>query len=429
MPYPNKNTLETHTRRGVAVDLFAGVGGLSLGTEQAGFDIAVGVDHRDVNVQSHADNFCYGRHMQADISTLNADDLRGRELRHVDVDVMVSARQSDVTLDETSRPTLLTGGPPCQGISTMGRRNPTDPRNDLIGHFVRIACEMQPRFVCFENVKNLLSPEYGGILDAAIAGLERGGYTVVTPRSLSAVNFGVPQKRERAFIMAYRRGEAAPAYPEATHAINGAGGLLPTPTVLEALADLPLADDYEALLRQDDVIVENWAAPETAFARYCRSLANDPDDLSYRRLRPHGILMNSKRSIHTAESIARFEAAEPGRNERISRRHRLDPNGYSPTLRAGTESARGGFTACVPLHPTRPRTLTVREAARLQSIPDWVRLAAGPWNGLRQVGNSVPPLLGRAVMHEIRKAAGLNPAQPSQVIETPEMENWGRKAA
>jgi DNA (cytosine-5)-methyltransferase 1 len=101
----------------------------------------------------------------------------------------------------------------------------------------------------------------------------------------------------------------------------------------------------------------------------------------------------------------------------VSRRHRLDPDGQALTLRAGSNAEHGSFTAVVPLHVKGSRVVTAREAARLHSIPDWVRLSTTKIWAYRQIGNSVPPLLGRAIAGQIAKAAGIRPAAPSDVVK------------
>jgi len=94
----------------------------------------------------------------------------------------------------------------------------------------------------------------------------------------------------------------------------------------------------------------------------------------------------------------------------------LSLSGQCNTLRAGTDSARGAFTSPRPIHPTRPRVITVREAARLHSYPDWFRFHVTKWHGFRQIGNSVPPLLGHAIAGKIIEALGIEPSKPNVAI-------------
>jgi DNA (cytosine-5)-methyltransferase 1 len=115
-------------------------------------------------------------------------------------------------------------------------------------------------------------------------------------------------------------------------------------------------------------------------------------------------------------SVERFLHTAPGSTEPISRFYRLDAHGLSNTLRAGTGSERGAYTSPRPIHPFLPRVISVREAARLHSFPDWFRLHHTKWHGFRQIGNAVPPLLGRAVAAEIRKALRVWPVKVAQPI-------------
>jgi DNA (cytosine-5)-methyltransferase 1 len=122
------------------------------------------------------------------------------------------------------------------------------------------------------------------------------------------------------------------------------------------------------------------------------------------------------RTEHTEQSRQRFAATPHGKVEPISRFHKLAPHGLCNTLRAGTDSARGAFTSPRPIHYRFPRVITVREAARLHSYPDWFRFHATKWHGFREIGNSVPPLLGRAVAGEIMRVLGLIPEKPEQPL-------------
>jgi len=119
--------------------------------------------------------------------------------------------------------------------------------------------------------------------------------------------------------------------------------------------------------------------------------------------------------------MARFTQTLPGKTEPISRFYRLDPDGICNTLRAGTPSSRGAYTSPRPIHPYLPRCITVREAARLHSYPDWFRFHVTKWHGFRQIGNSIPPLLAKAVAKEIRKQLGV------ELMQIEESSNLGEE--
>lgn len=148
----------------------------------------------------------------------------------------------------------------------------------------------------------------------------------------------------------------------------------------------------------------------------------DMTDFGYGREFDLNMLTSSLRTEHTELSKQRFMATEHGKTEPISRFRKLPPDGFCNTLRAGTDSARGAFTSPRPIHPFLPRVITVREAARLHSYPDWFRFHTTKWHGFRQIGNSVPPLLGRAVASEIIKALGLKPRKPTALLQSGDVD-------
>jgi DNA (cytosine-5)-methyltransferase 1 len=199
-----------------------------------------------------------------------------------------------------------------------------------------------------------------------------------------------------------------PDYPSPTHeppndcSDTASLFLDPTPTVWEALKDLPEADDYEELLERDWVRAK-FKKP-THYAGRLRGETVDPSDHSIERRFESTLLTSSLRTVHTDLSKKRFMQTKHGDVEPISRFLKLDPKGICNTIRAGTASDRGAFTSPRPIHPFSARCITVREAARLHSYPDWFRFHVTKWHGFRQIGNSVPPLLARAVASKVREA-------------------------
>jgi DNA (cytosine-5)-methyltransferase 1 len=181
------------------------------------------------------------------------------------------------------------------------------------------------------------------------------------------------------------------------------------------LRDLPEADDYEDLLRRDWVKAR-FKMP-TDYSAPLRGDEPDPEDYSVSREFDSSLLTSSLRTVHTELSKERFAATKPGDTEPVSRFFKLDPQGICNTIRAGTASDRGAFTSPRPIHPSSPRCITVREAARLHSYPDWFRLHVTKWHGFRQIGNSVPPLLARAVASKVREALDVTPKKPELSID------------
>ncbi|MDU1352870.1 MAG: DNA cytosine methyltransferase [Actinomyces sp.] len=381
-------------RRPLAVDLFAGAGGLSLGLEQAGFEIAAAVEFDPIHAAVHEYNFPYGKTFAVDASNITGDQIRN---------------ESEIGQREIH---LVAGGPPCQGISLMGRRMIDDPRNALLKEFIRIVLELQPRYFLMENVAGLMVGEHHQLIDEIIEIAEANKrYRVIRPVTvLQAADFGTPQSRRRVILIGARSDVPLPAYPTPQYAPRTIKGVVPHsaelpvgPSVMDAIGDIPDADLFEELLHDDVVSDIDYGTPST-YAAQLRGETRDPGDYSHVRPQASDELTSSARTIHTRKSITRFEATDPGTTEKVSRFLRLHPEGICNTLRAGTASDRGAYTAPRPIHPVYSRVITVREAARLHGYPDWFRFHGTKWNGFRQIGNSVPPKLGRAVGSELLKA-------------------------
>jgi DNA (cytosine-5)-methyltransferase 1 len=373
--------MKGNAKRPIGVDLFAGAGGLSLGFEQAGFHVAAAVEYDPIHAATHEYNF-------PDCATIcrSVADIDGNYIR-------AHSRIGEADVD------VVFGGAPCQGFSMIGKRALDDPRNHLVYHFVRVVSELKPKYFIFENVRGLTVGEHKRFLSEIIVEFKAKGYKVQEDyQVLNALNFGVPQDRQRLFLMGARKGQRLPEYPARTHELPNAnldlGFAETTPTVWDALGDLPEADDYEELLERD--WVEADFAKPSPYARLLRFGSG----------KSRNLLTSSLRTIHTPLSKKRFKATAPGETEPVSRFLKLDPNGVCNTIRAGTASDRGAFTSPRPIHPFSPRCITVREAARLHSYPDWFRFHVTKWHGFRQVGNSVPPLLGQAVASKIMERLG-----------------------
>jgi DNA (cytosine-5)-methyltransferase 1 len=385
--------------RPIGIDLFAGAGGLSLGFEQAGFDVVAAVEIDPVHAAIHAFNFPHCAVLPRSVLGLT-----GAEIRQVSG---IGHRPVDVVF----------GGAPCQGFSLIGHRIIDDPRNALVREFVRIVDELKPTSFVFENVKGLTVGKHRAFLEELMHAFKAIGYNVRTPwRVLDAADYGVPQHRERLFLLGARRGKKLPDYPAALcHPADQSGsGLAPIgPTCGDALGDLPDADRFSTLLRTDQVKSSAWREP-SAFAREMRCLTNDAWHFGHPREWNPSLLTSSARTEHSAISRRRFTETKPGTVEPISRFYKLSSTGLSNTLRAGTDAARGAFTSPRPIHYALPRCVTVREMARLHGFPDWFRFQETKWHGARQIGNAVPPPLGRAVANMIIKAMGIKPIRPTE---------------
>lgn len=387
--------------RPLAVDLFSGAGGLSLGFEQAGFDVAAAVEVDPIHAATHEFNFPLGTSICGSVADLSGADIR---------------KKSAIGDREVA---VVVGGAPCQGFSLIGRRVLDDPRNALVREFVRIVRELDARAFVFENVKGLTVGRHKIFLHELIKAFQEEGYDVREPwQVLNAADFGVPQSRERLILMGVKRGERLPSYPVP---ISVASGRVATdqrpfgPNCKDALSDLPNADEFDTLLKSDAVRTKRFGTP-SRYAAELRCTSNDAWHYGYPRIWDPEILTSSARTEHTTISRTRFTETKPGTVEPISRFYRLSPNGVSNTLRAGTDGSRGAFTSPRPIHYSYPRCITVREMARLHGFPDWFRFHSTKWHGARQIGNAVPPPLARAVATQVFNALGCKATRPDTAL-------------
>ena len=407
--------------RPIAIDLFAGAGGMTLGFEMAGFDIPVAVEFDPIHCLVHEYNFPHTRVLCRSVA-----DVGGNEIRHA------LAAQGD--RDPEADIDVLFGGPPCQGFSTMGKRSLDDPRNGLALHFLRLAFELRPKYFVMENVRGMTQGKHRGFIDELIALASANGYRIRSPyQVLNAARYGVPQDRDRLFLLGTRGDCAPPTYPPPqTRFPDGHrrgkrdDRTLPVaPTVWDAIADLPAIEPHEQLFSRDRLERPAYGTPISTYARRCRGLDRAPEDFSYPRQGRHDLLSGCGRTHHNATSRRRFADTPPGTVEPISRFRRLAPQGLCNTLRAGTPSSRGAFTSPRPIHPHLPRCITVREAARLHGYPDWFSFHGTKWHGMRQIGNSVPPPLAQAVAATLHTQLRDRPVRPTEPVLLPDLECLG----
>ena len=374
--------------RPAVLDVFAGVGGLALGFEQAGFDVVGALEIDPIHAATHSFNFPRCRTLCDDATAVRGADIRKR--LPVPVDVVV-------------------GGAPCQGFSMIGKRALDDPRNQLVKHFLRLVVELGPSMFVLENVRGLTVGKHRQLLDEATEEFQAAGYTVALPwHVLNARDYGVPQDRQRLFLMG-AKDVKVPRYPKPDANFR-------SPTCRNALDDLPDAEGFEELKGSDYVRVPAVSARLSAYAREMRCLSNDAWHYGYVREWDPQTLTASLRTAHTDISRRRFRNTPPATVEPISRFYKLAADGVSNTLRAGTDAARGAFTSPRPIHYRHDRCVTVREMARLHGFPDWFRFHVTKWHGARQIGNAVPPPLARAVAESVRQALGVEPTRPSGSI-------------
>lgn len=180
----------------IGVDLFAGAGGITLGFEQAGFDVLAAVELDPIHCAIHDFNFPF-----CSVLCRSVEDVTGAEIRNTS---KIGNREIDVVF----------GGSPCQGFSVMGKRALTDPRNGLLFHFWRLVRELHPKYFVLENVPGLTVGMHRQFLLELIEKFQNSGYQVeVNYQVLNAANYGVPQNRARLFLLGCRQDLCLPQYP------------------------------------------------------------------------------------------------------------------------------------------------------------------------------------------------------------------------
>jgi DNA (cytosine-5)-methyltransferase 1 len=342
----------------LGVDVFCGAGGMSLGAAMAGVEVRFAVDVDPYATATYARN-------------LPSHGVRTSRLEDV---ASVPVRRRNM---------ILFGGPPCRGfsISNQRTRNRRNPANWLFQEYLRVVGLVKPEWVVFENVTGILQTEGALFLGAVVRGLEGRGYRLST-WVLDAAEFGVPQSRKRLFVVGSRSGISVPK-PSAT-----CGAAV---TVRDAIADLPV-------LRNGAVEDELPYAgnPRSAYAGLMRGSRSASAN--------HFVTRNSELVIR------RYSYVPPGGNWRSIparlminyRDHARCHTGIYRRLKWDEPSVViGNFRKNMLIHPSQDRGLSVREAARLQSFPDWYEFVGSIGFQQQQVGNAVPPLLAKAVFEQV----------------------------
>lgn len=368
----------------------------------AGFNVKCAVELDKFASEAHKKNFPECEVIERDITEVTGEMLlKSVEAEKGEVDIVI-------------------GGPPCQGFSLAGKRALDDVRNELLLEYARVVLEIMPRFFVMENVKGLLSFKSGDVLRDFINKLS-SFYSITMPvRVLNAADFGVPQNRERLFVLGVRSDlNHLVGYPDPTHikpsdvrykydemyknhSSRNLDELSYCPTVADAISDLPNPNLYPKLIDGDTIKNKEFGIYYISeYAQTMRRIVVKNDD--YSTPRPdwdRSTLTNTKRTKHEKRIYNEFLKLKEGESH-TSRRKKLNANGLSPTIRAGTKSDKGSYTALRPIHYKQPRVITVREAARLMSFPDWMVFHETKWHGFRLVGNAVPPLMAKAVATKI----------------------------
>lgn len=396
-----KSALNINTSRGnnpIAIDLFCGVGGLSLGLSQSGFDVALKIEIEEISgryaqYNSPESKVLYGG-AKGDVRYFGRETIKSLSLRK----------------DEVA---LITGGPPCQGFSLAGKQNVNDPLNELVLEFARVVNEIKPFAFLMENVPGITTAG-SEKLRHAIRTLDKT-FNICEPTKLNAWDFGVPQTRQRVFLLGIRKDfGTTPSMPAPTHlwVEKYSRALVPmTPNSWDAISDLPDVDDYDFLVSADRVPYDKQ--PFNDFQRAMRGIKGNFLNLVPPYKWDHSICTNCRLTQHGPDLLKRLAKLAHGQSDKTSGIRRINPMSLCSTIRAGTTKDRGSWSAPRPLHPFFDRVLTTRECARIQTFPDWFTFHPSKWHGNRMVGNAVPPLLASAIGSHILKLLGID-AKPTR---------------
>lgn len=341
------------------IDLFSGVGGLSLGFEMAGFNAVLANEYDTSIAESYVKNRPHVKMIINDITKLPIHETFSKYHGKID---------------------LIVGGPPCQGFSQKGQRKSiNDERNFLFRYYYEVVALVKPKYFVMENVPNLLTTESGFFKKEIESLFESIGYKIVAD-VLNASDFGVPQNRKRAVIIG-RLGDYALSMPKPkTKKV----------TIWDAISDLAYLESGEGT-----EIQEYRYEPQSEYQRVLRKgsdllhnhVATKHSDLALERLRL--IPPNKGREVLPPEHLTK--SIYSGTWSRMLK----DDISVTITTRFDTPSS-GRFT-----HPFLNRAITVREAARIQSFPDTFVFHGNKTSQMKQVGNAVPPLLAKAIAEVI----------------------------
>ncbi len=338
---------------------------MSLGAQNAGIKMLFALDEDEHACATFA-------HNHPDIPLAHAD------IRNVSI--------ANIPRD---KPVLLFGGPPCQGFSTSNQRtrNKENKKNWLFEEFIRISRDVKPDWIVFENVRGILETENGEFVDYIDRSIQELGFKTEYD-ILTATNFGIPQIRNRFFLIGRRNKE-----PNILNNIKSTFQCSTPPTVWNAISDLPELENGAS---------SDWLPYRTRNkSEYVKKLRNDADGCTN-----HLVTKNASRVLERYEHIPQGGnwaniPDELMANYKDKSRchtgiyHRLHPDRPSIVI--------GNYRKNMLIHPYEDRGLSVREAARLQSFPDDYVFKGTIGFQQQQVGNAVPPLMAEAVFTEIMK--------------------------
>lgn len=385
----------------LAADLFSGAGGMSLGLEEAGFRVVLGVDHYGFAVETHRHHFA-GMSVEEDLADPATIARVAKILRRNKIDV-------------------LAGGPPCQPFSRAGRSmirhrvltgaaDPHDERRDLWRSFLEVVQLARPRAVVMENVPDMALDREMFILRSMTEELEQIGYSV-SARVIDTWRYGVPQMRQRLLLIALRNGFRFLWPAESERRV----------TLWNAIGDMP---EVEGGWRPAGG-ASGWTdyfGPRTEYQKWMRRNIIEPDASKLFDHITRPVRADDRAAFESMTHKTKYTDLAPEyqryRKDIFDDKYKkLDENDLCRTITA--HIAKDGYWY---IHPRQPRTLTVREAARIQTFPDNFRFAGPPSVAFKQIGNAVPPLIGQVIGNAVllsissRMKAGLSTRETAKKL-------------
>lgn len=419
------------------LDIFSGAGGFSKGFENAGFNILAAVEFDKNAVQTYIINHEQTAMFHADICTLSKEDI----LSGISDIKNVLAKDTYNIINEEID--VIIGGFPCQGFSIAGKRDVNDPRNQLPLQAIRMVREFQPKVFLMENVKGLLSMENGQVMNFIIEEFEKCGYRV-SFKLLRAVEHGIPQLRERVFIVGLRNDlEGEFNFPEPTTRLESDWA-----TIGQYIGDIAQTGSYEvtglhnhdtfakideqvySLLNEGQFLCDVRHGPEHVHSWEVDLKGETTEDekkilnaiAENRRKKMYGPKDGNPLSVEHITELTGLKNITPLLNrlceleyiEQIGEKYDIHDRKVNVGIRifdrnkpintittmSGVRSPYGHFS--------EPRSFTVREMARLQTFPDDFIFTGPVASQFRQVGNAVPPKLSEILAKEVQRILDLN---------------------
>lgn len=373
-----------------ALSLFSGIGGLCEGAKLAGFKVSGAVELDKYACQSYRANFPNTPLFEGDVSNFL---VPGSATYEQEFDQYVGGKVD-----------LLFGGPPCQGFSQIGPRDPFDPRNELYLQLCRIANDLEPKVILIENVPNMLLMKGGLFKQRIMKALEKVGYGNIALLKLCADEFGVPQARNRVFFIAVKDGFISQSAQSVFEAVASSLSVPKVP-VNHAILDLPfeIASDCGVRLAYPKLEMRLMSEFQKEMRLdFSGEIYSQDEKLRVHRFHAEKVELCNHHTKDVQEKRSEIiRLLRPGAkadslpkylwdNKRPEKWRRFDGSKPAHTLLAHMHRDLSEW-----VHPIYDRWITVREAMRIQSFHDGFVLMSSEWQQLKQVGNAVPPLLGR----------------------------------